>query len=207
MILYFIAIPVIYLAVSLILTLITIPRSNPDAQNTEMVYLSTNGVHLDIVFKIKDIDSELLKNLVHAETDNYLSFGWGDREFFINTPTWGDLTFINAFNAMFLKSSSLMHVSRYKKIRSDWVEVGLSKSELKQLNEHVLKSFMEDEKGDKIILTGVGHSTNDNFYEANGSYSFLNTCNTWTNTIFKESGLKACFWTPFDFGLLNKYKE
>ncbi|MBL4888255.1 MAG: DUF2459 domain-containing protein, partial [Flavobacteriaceae bacterium] len=47
---------------------------------------------------------------------------------------------------------------------------------------------------------------NDDFYKANGSFSCLKTCNSWANSAFKESGLKSCFWTPFDFGLINKYK-
>ena len=51
------------------------------------------------------------------------------------------------------------------------------------------------------------YGANNSFYRANGSYSPIKTCNTWVNDGFKESGLKASYWTLFDFGLLNKYSK
>lgn len=124
---------------------------------------------------------------------------------FINTPTWGDLTFNNAFKALFLKSSTLMHINRYTKKQNDWVEVNINKNELQELNSYLLHSFLTDLNGDKILLKDEGYGSNDDFYKAKGSYSCLKTCNTWVNSGFKQSGLKSCFWTPFDFGLLGKY--
>ncbi|REG87882.1 uncharacterized protein DUF2459 [Winogradskyella sediminis] len=58
----------------------------------------------------------------------------------------------------------------------------------------------------KIILENQGYSSIDDFYKAKGSYSCFKTCNSWVNSAFKESGLKSCLWTPFDFGLMNKYE-
>jgi hypothetical protein len=60
--------------------------------------------------------------------------------------------------------------------------------------------------GEKIILSERGYTRKDDFYKANGRYSLFKTCNSWVNLGFKESGLKACLWTPFDFGLLRKHK-
>ena len=84
--------------------------------------------------------------------------------------------------------------------------VSLSELELNKLNHYILESFNKDHEGNKVILPDSGYSTNDDFYEGIGSYSCFKTCNSWVNSGFKESGLKACFWTPFDFGLMNKYK-
>ena len=55
------------------------------------------------------------------------------------------------------------------------------------------------------MLQGYTYGNNDQFYEAVGSYSCFKTCNTWTNQALKESKLKACLWTPFDFGIISKY--
>ena len=65
---------------------------------------------------------------------------------------------------------------------------------------------MLNDDGTKIILKNKGYTSNDDFYKAKGNYSCFKTCNSWVNTGFKESGLTSCLWTPFDFGLLNKYQ-
>lgn len=205
-VLYFLLIPVSYIIVSLILTAITIDRKVDNKVYDKSIYLSTNGVHLEIVIQRKDLDSLLLSGIKNIGTESYLSFGWGDENFYINTPTWGDLTFNNAFRAMFLKSTTLMHVTRYKQKRSDWVEIKVNESELQKLNAYLLNTFETIEIGMKIILENKGYSSIDDFYKSKGSYSCFNTCNSWVNRGFKESGLKSCLWTPFDFGLLNKYE-
>ena len=204
--LFVLSIPFIYLVVSLILTLITINNKNTENDNTETIFLSTNGVHLDIVIEKKDLDKSLLKGLIHSPSDNYFSIGWGDELFYLNTPNWSDLTFKTAFKAVFLKGPSLIHLTRYRHIQTYWVEIKVSKSELTKINELILQSFITDANGDKILLEVEGYYNNDEFYKAKGSYSWFKTCNSWVNTIFKKSGLKSCLWTPFDFGLMNKYK-
>jgi len=99
-----------------------------------------------------------------------------------------------------------MHVTRYKTRRSKWVEISINEDELKSLNEYINNSFAKDENNDLILLKDKGYWEIDDFYKAKGSYSCFKTCNTWANSGFKESKLKACFWTPFDFGLLWKYE-
>lgn len=151
------------------------------------------------------MENSLLTGLKYDSNDSYLAFGWGDENFYINTPTWAELTFKNAINAMFLQSSTLMHVTRYARKRSDWVEVRLNQQELAQLNSYVHNTFQLDEQGNKIILNGQGYGTYDEFYRAKGSYSCFKTCNSWVNSAFKQNGLRSCLWTPFDFGLMHAY--
>ena len=205
--LYFLAIPVIYIIVSLILTTIIIDKKDNTTVCNKSIFLNTNGVHLDIILSRNDIDTKLIKGINQLENENYISFGWGDENFYLNTPTWNDLTFSNAFQAMFLKSSTLMHITRYKHKRNNWVEIRINESELQKLNIYILKTFKKDEYGNKIILDNKGYSEIDDFYKAEGSYSCFKTCNSWVNTGFKESGLKSCYWTPFDFELLKNMNE
>ncbi|WP_027392105.1 DUF2459 domain-containing protein [Aquimarina latercula] len=205
-ILFIFLIPISYLIISLILSAITINSKTSNNDLSKSIYLSTNGVHLDIILPEKDIDSMLLSGIKYENIEKYISFGWGDENFYINTPTWGDLTFNNAFKAMFLKSTTLMHVTRYKQKHSDWVEIKINEIELQKLNTYLLNTFERNEKGMKILLKNKGYSSKDDFYKSKGSYSCFKTCNSWVNTGFKESGLKSCLWTPFDFGLLNKYQ-
>ncbi len=203
---YFLLIPTTYIIIALLLSSITVNRKVNRENAEKLIYLTTNGVHLDIVFPIENIDSLVLSGLNYKRNEKYLSFGWGDENFYINTPTWGDLTFGNAFKAMFLKSTTLLHVTRYRQKPADWVDIKVNTSELQQLNTYLLNTFKLDENGKKIILENQGYSPRDDFYKAKGSYSCFTTCNTWVNSGFKKSGLRSCLWTPFDFGLMRKYE-
>ncbi|QNK77974.1 DUF2459 domain-containing protein [Winogradskyella sp. PAMC22761] len=203
---YFLIIPTAYSIIALILTAITVDRKASDEKLNKVVYLTTNGVHLDIVIPKKNVDTLLLNGIHQNENEQYLSFGWGDENFYINTPTWGDLTFKNAITAMFLKSSTLMHVTRYQNKRTDWIEIKVTESELQKLNFYLINTFKTNENGMKIRLENKGYTSTDDFYKSKGSYSCFKTCNSWVNIGFKESGLKSCLWTPFDFGLMNKYQ-
>ena len=198
--------PFLYILFALVFTSVSVNAKQDDTSAEAIVYLHTNGVHLDIIIEKSLVDSSLLNGLVMNEKDKFYSFGWGDENFYINTPRWSDLTFENAFRALFLKSTSLMHLTRYKKINPNWLPIKLNASQLARLNQFIEAAFKTNLKAEKQLLKGKGYGLNDDFYYANGSYSCVYTCNSWVNNAFKTSGLKACWWTPFDFGLINKYK-
>lgn len=205
-ILFLLSIPLLYILISLLLTSITVNKKDKEDNAEKSIFLTTNGVHLDIILPKENIDSLLLLGIKQNTAENYLAFGWGDENFYLNTPTWGDLTFKNAFGALFLKSSTLVHLTRYQNKQSDWIEIKVTEAELKKLNSYLLETFFLNENGEKVMLIDKGYTSKDDFYKANGSYTCFNTCNSWVNSAFKNSGLKACYWTPFDFGLMSKYK-
>ena len=195
-----------YFISSIVLAKITIDRKDTSSPSITSVYLSTNGAHLDLIIPKKNIDPLVLAGIKNKEEGNYMSFGWGDENFYLNTPTWGDLTFSNGFKAAFLKSPTLLHITRYGIKQVGWIEIEVNETELKNLNMYLLNTFATDDTGNKILLESKGYYDNDDFYKAKGSYSCFKTCNTWVNSGFKESGLKSCYWSPFDSGLLDMYK-
>lgn len=205
-IMYFLLVPITYLAVALMLSAITVDRKEIPKASDRTIYLSTNGVHLNIILPAEHLDTALLAQITRQTDEIYMGFGWGDEQFYLNTPNWEDLTFKNAFRALFMKSATLVHVNRYTKIHNDWVAIAVTDAELERLIAHITQTFEMDGTTESIIHASEGYTSRDDFYKALGSYSFINTCNTWANTGFKRSGLKACVWTPFDFGLMNKYK-
>ncbi len=200
-------IPFMYLIISLILTYIPHQFKNQQFIKNETIYLQTNGVHLSIILHKNQLTPNLLKDLKFKEADQYFSFAWGDRNFYLNTPTWTDLTFKNAFIALFLKSPTLIHITRYQNINKNWTAIKIDKSQLSKLHHYLYNSFYLDENHQKVMVEHHLYEANDNFYEAKGSYSLFKTCNTWVNTAFKQSDLKSCLWTPFDFGLFKMYQS
>ena len=206
-ILYLLLIPISYVIISLVLCYITVNKTEFNPNDNKEIYLSSNGVHLSVIIQVNNISKGLLQGLKYTQNEKYFSFGWGDENFYLNTPAWDDLTFGNAFKALFLRGSTLIHLTRYKHKRKSWVKVNITDTELNKLNRFISESFKKDTDGEKMIIKNKGYSTNDDFYKAVGRYSLFNTCNSWVNRAFKESGLKAGYWTPFAFGLMNKYKK
>lgn len=166
------------------------------------VFITSNGVHLDIIVPVEDLYPQLVTQLNFKKGTKYISFGWGDKDFYINTPEWSDLKFSVAFKALFLKSQTALHVTGYPQSYGSWRSVTICDEQLEILNNYISKSFIKDEKGSINGFKVKGYGINDNFYDARGSFSVFKTCNIWTNTALKETGIKTSVWSPFDFGVL-----
>ncbi|MCY0967873.1 TIGR02117 family protein [Chryseobacterium wangxinyae] len=206
---------VLYVLLALILPLIEVSAKNDGEKKEIPIYIYTNGVHTDIVMPVKndlyDWGSKIpFANTKSKKTDyNYVGIGWGDKGFYLDTPTWADLKFSTAFNAAFWLSESAMHCSYYKTMTEadDCKKIMISRNQYKDLVKFVDAKFDRDQNGNFILIsTNAVYSDNDAFYDATGRYSFLNTCNTWTNDALKSAGQKAALWTPTDFGIFQHYK-
>ncbi len=204
---YVLLIPISYIVISLILTYIPVEGEIEEAQKNNTIYLTTNGVHSDVILPRKLMIPELLKGQKYHPKEQYFAYGWGEENFFLNTPTWGELKFSTAFRAAFLESSTLMHVTRYNTKRERWIAVQITEKQLQKLNTYILQTFDENDTGKQLIEGASYTPDRDNFYKAHGNYMFYKTCNSWTNTALKESDMKASLWTPFDFGVLRWYEE
>lgn len=206
---------VIYIILGLLLPYIPVAEQKVDEPKNITAYILTNGVHTDLVVPIKtaefDWSQEIpFKNTKSKRTDyHYLSVGWGDKGFYLDTPTWADLKVSTAVKAAFWLSESAMHCTFYEKMTEgeDCKKIMLTKSQYLSLITFIKSKFDRDQNGKSILVkTDAVYDTNDAFYDAKGSYSFLNTCNTWANDGLKAAGQKAAFWTPTDFGIFQHYK-
>lgn len=203
---YLLGLIIVYLLVAILLSYITVNRNSDNLNDDKTIYLATNGVHLSIILPKEDVALNVLEGLQYKSNQNYVMFGWGNKDFYLNTPTWNDFKFKYAFGALFLDTPTAIHITTYYYKQPDWVIVKCNEEELKKLNEYIFKTFKTNSDGKKQFIPQQLYSKNNSFYNANGSYSVAKTCNTWANRAFKESGLKASYFTIFDFGLLNKYE-
>ncbi|WP_336733499.1 TIGR02117 family protein [Chryseobacterium sp. VD8] len=210
-----VGIVVLYIALGYFLPFIEVSAKD-DGQKKEIpVYIYTNGVHTDIVMPVKnDLQDWSTKipfgNTKSKSTDyNYVGVGWGDKGFYLDTPTWADLKFSTAFKAAFWLSESAMHCTFYKTMKEgdDCKKIMISRDQYKKLVDFVDAKFDKDQNGNyNLIPTNAVYGNDDAFYDAQGKYSFLNTCNTWANNALKAADQKAAFWTPSDYGIFLHYK-
>ena len=204
----------LYLLSAFCLSRITVEKE-PNAKEEIEIYILTNGVHTDLVVPIKselfDWSHEIkFDNTIAKDTAfNYLAMGWGDKGFYLETPEWKDLKASVAFKAAFALGNTAIHATFYKNmtIGDRCNKIIISKQQYQRLIDYITNSLQKNSDGHFInIITNAVYGKNDAFYEANGSYSMLHTCNTWANNGLKESGQKCCLWTPFDTGIFLKYK-
>ncbi len=200
-------IPVLYIIISIVASYITVNKNDGLTEKKHSIYLASDGIHLEIIIPKLDLDPTILNGLTYTEEEQFFSFGWGDKTFYIKTSTWSDFTIINKYKAAFANTPALLHVIRYSTLKNNWVEIKMNSSELRKINTYINNTFQLDPDNKKIILPGLGYYKNDDFYEAKGNYNCFNTCNTWINTGLKQSDVKACLWTPFDFRLLEIHKK
>jgi len=205
----------LYLGAAYVLSRIPVAKTSPDDAADVDLYILSNGAHTDIVVPIQTtvIDwsqtIRLENTLAQAPGMRYLAFGWGDKGFYLDTPTWAELKASTAFKAMFYLGTSAMHTTFYPAMTEgeQCVRIRISLADYARLVDYIKNSFDYDAEGQPIWIAGHSYGADDSFYEARRTYSFLYTCNTWANNALKACGQKAALWTAFDTGIFYQYRD
>lgn len=212
---FLLAVILLYVILALLLPLIPINAKKTTDPKVVELYILTNGVHTDLVLPVRtsqiDWSQKLpFKNTKGQKTDfRYIAFGWGDKGFYLDTPTWSQLKFSTAFKAAFWLSDSAMHCTYYKQMKegNDCKKMMLTEQQYQDLIQFIDSRFDKDAAGHYILVpTNAVYGDDDAFYDAKGSYNFTYTCNTWANDGLKVAGQKAALWTATDFGIFRHYK-
>jgi uncharacterized protein (TIGR02117 family) len=126
---------------------------------------------------------------------NYLSFGWGDRDFYMQTPTLQNLDLLITFKALFVPTHSVMYVQGYQTIPPSLIVkcVKVNSGDYLRLMNFIDSTFKTEENGKKLRI-GDGHHPNGGFYAANGSYSILRNCNSWTASGLRKADVNTPLW-------------
>lgn len=209
-ILFFIA---VYMLFSIVLSLTPVNNNFQNELNSPYeIWIKSNGLHLDIILPIKNQHINWSQVIPIPENIkdkvNYIGFGWGDKDFYINTPEWSDLKFSTAFRALFLRTDAAMHVTFYNNLFENDLSIQLlvKEQQFKDVQSLILESFKTKGNG-VMLIENIGYGNYDRFYNANYSYSLIYTCNSWTNEVLKKAGLPSCVWTPFDKGILFQLRK
>lgn len=197
----------LYLLAAVVFSRLGTSPKEHSCEKKETVYLLTNGVHLDIILHKSQVEKVYRDQLKDAENFEYLAFGWGDKGFYLDTPTWAELKASTALYAMFWTSPTAMHVTNHDQKGADFVQVDLCPVQLEQLTAHIFSYFEKDTTGKFILIPDAGYTDQDHFYEAEGSYTAFITCNQWVNKALKAADVKTAVWSPSDHGVLNFAKK
>lgn len=186
-------------------TLVPRPLFEPqqDEPRTRRVLLLSNPIHTDLALPI---DDDLRQQFSFVSDDGlpletpgaqYLIFGWGGRAFYLETPTWSELKpgpLLKGLTA----DSATMHVGLAGEIFASEIAIPFQVSEARyrQLLAHIRAGFTEDGSGRPIHIVNSGYGEFDTFYEAEGTFTALLGCNTWTAAGLRTAGIQTGFWNP-----------
>ncbi len=207
----FLALPLTYLLAALILGAIPANAGWEEPEEGVAIFVRTNGVHTWIVMpKVNEVmDWRPYAPPGHLRDPRYgygshIAIGYGNREFYLETPTWGDLTVHNALSAAFGQGSSLLHVDHDHAPRpNEWQRpLVVTEAQYRRLTEAIRERFRLDAHGRPIPLIGRGYNDWDMFYEAEGGYSLFLTCNEWTGRVLRRAGVRTGLWTPFEQSIM-----
>ena len=208
----FLLILLLYFAAAIIGSVIPI-NTDPEEGNIS-IYLRTNGMHTDFIFPLRNSVMDWSKiadpshSLSKREDFQYVSFGWGDLDFYRKTPEWEDVRFPVAFQAVFLPTDSALHVEFMQAIRfyQPTIKLEITEEQYRKLSMYVTESFEKNTAEEIKPVADLHYNQNDAFYPAERSLNFFYTCNTWVNNGLKDAGLRACLWTPFEEGIFYQYR-
>ncbi len=201
----------IYLLTALVLGLI--PSGPPPAVVSQgiLIFVASNGVHTDLLVPIQSAARDWRKRLPELRANRaagapaYLAIGWGDRDFYLETPGWRDLRFRTAVRALAGLDRTVMHVEPIGvPLASDQVRaLTLSPTQFARLIDYIDASFERDASGQVRAIAGAHYDEFDTFYEATGHYSLVTTCNEWVRLGLAHADVRVPLWSPFTLALLH----
>jgi uncharacterized protein (TIGR02117 family) len=175
-------------------------QSDGEEKNLEILVI-TNPIHTDIALPA---NSETLQAFAFLQESGlpldvpglrWLVFGWGGRAFYLETPTWADLKLVPALKALTI-DRSVLHAELAGEIDRSLPNVKairVSEDEYSKLLQSVLDSFDPQQPA---AIEGAFYGPNDRFYEANGYFNVLLSCNTWAAKVLRAGGVQTGWWNP-----------
>lgn len=193
-----------YFATAFVLVLFPINTQPANAPVAVNAYVLSNGVHADFVFPVRaqGVDwsqafpPQHLAQMPHDTA--FVAIGWGDREFYLNTPHWQDLTVARAMHALSGTGRSLLHVTylRQADLQGAVHALPLSAGQYALLVKYVERALVRSTSGSGVNVPGQHYGAHDAFYEAHGAYNLFTTCNAWVGRGLAQADVKVSAWTP-----------
>lgn len=211
--LVFLALLALYLVIALVGLIPVNNDFKPTPDGVEIVVVS-NGVHADFVLPVRNSVVDWTEHLSPGDFDGDVSgathvvLGWGNKEFYVDIPTWSDVRAGTVFRALFWPSETCMHVELVdgRPLVPGAKKASISLDQYRRLVDHILGSFRRDEDGRFVLIEDAAYGNQDAFYQATGAYHAFNTCNCWVGRGLSRAGVRTGWFTPLP-GTVSLYME
>lgn len=170
------------------------------------IFVGSNGIHTEIAMPVAtdiiDWRGIFPPGDIAAPDRPYthVSVSWGERTFFLETPTWADLDPIVGARAL-TGGEGLMHVAWYVRPApaEDFRPMRITREEYRALAGDIAAQLAQEE----TRTVYPGYAAHDVFYSARGTYHLGNTCNQWSSDRLAAAGIRTGWWTPLTGGVMK----
>ncbi|OJJ14882.1 hypothetical protein BKI52_40725 [marine bacterium AO1-C] len=177
------------------------------------IYIVSNGMHTDFVLPLHHLVKDWRQHFNRSRFGAYyqhrfISFGWGDQAFFLNSTKEGFPKLGTTLKAVLWPTKSLMHVSFYRSINTqadNVYKLNISAKQYQALVKFIFDSFVT-KQAQKFRYVAKGYGDYDFFFEAHRSYHLFFTCNNWTNRGLGAMNIRSGIWTPLEQGIIYHIK-
>ena len=186
----------------------SIPRNRDWVEPADgiTIMVGTNGMHTELVMPLvtpaKDWRGDFPVTDIPASGEAYthVAVSWGEREVFLNTPTWADLRPGTALHAM-VGGDALLHAAHYVRPApgADNRPLRLTRAQYARLVKRIEAAIVAPDFRQKHR----GYADWDVFYDAPGHYDWRHTCNQWTSDTLAAAGVRTGLWTPMAGGVMK----
>jgi uncharacterized protein (TIGR02117 family) len=200
----------LYLLFSVILGAIPVNKDYQPLQEGIEIWIVRDAMHTEIIIPSQTDRVNWLNYLkVTSEQQHlydFVSFGWGDRGWYLSGGQFNIKSLPIVANALFLPSKSVMHVNtlQFNPHPSPKREkLYITHEQLDLLNQYIFNYFQVNRIDNTFIEIGeyVGFGYGD-FYEGRGKYHMYYNSNNWTSRILKRMGIRNPVWAPFPHGIM-----
>lgn len=212
--------PLLILAAFLLVAWIgaAIPRNSgwTEPARGVTIMIETNGVHTGIVMpvvsEVKDWRSTFPSAGRPRDQDGqmptHVAIGWGEKEVFLNTPTWGDLRAATVLRIAVHGGPGLMRVGHYVHPlpSASHRPLTLRPEEYARLVERVEAALPPLPPGAER-RNYPSYEQGARNYDAAGRYTVTNTCNQWVSDVLAHAGVRIGTWTPLAGGVMQWVEE
>jgi uncharacterized protein (TIGR02117 family) len=162
------------------------------------IYVIGDHMHINLIVPVQTpiFDWHPILNLKPSpQPPAYLLFGWGDRIFYTETPSWDQVNFASALRALVLQNPAALLVKAERTLPETNEQlkcVRLGKQDYLALMQFLVNSFERDDRGQFIPIKG--QLEQGKFFAATGKYSALRTCNSWTADGLRAANVNTPIW-------------
>lgn len=173
------------------------------------IFVETNGVHVSLIVPMSAAGEDL-SDLIRPEHlgnrdlyGTHAMIGWGHGRVYRNAQTWSDVKSGDVATAIVGSDFTTLHI--YHLINPEPLPhrkiLRVTPQQYRSIVDQIRSTFHLNEHGESIAHPA--YAPDNLFYDSNGHYSAINTCNSWTGNILRKAGVRVGVWTPFPGGVMR----
>ncbi len=165
-----------------------------DSSAAYSVYVVNHGWHTGVVMQRNDFICLIGLDSIRIPAGKWLEFGWGDKDFYMSTPSEDDVEWFTTLKAAIWPTSSVVHVVGFNRPVPEYfsysglIGLHIADSLRESMAKYISKAFSRRENGTLDSL-GQGLYGNSCFFSGQEKYYFPKTCNVWTAQVLKRGGI------------------